>query len=430
MGLAAAAQLAARSLPFLVLEQGADVGWSVRSWQHVRMFSPWAYNIDSAARELLLAAGWHEPDPERMPTGAELVQEYLEPLAELASIKPHLLLGCKVTSIHRKHFDKMKTAGRERAPFVVNYEREGRTDRIEAATVLDAAGTWLTPNPIGASGVPADGEMRHNDRIAYGIPDILGKDRERYAGRNVAVVGSGHSAIQSLGLLHELKLRVPETTIHWILRKSRVSEVFGGGAQDALPARGALGMQAEQFVRNGNVRVHAPVLIHSIAGDEDSALTLLGTKQGEGYAIDRIDAVIASTGARPEFAFLRELRYSADSSIESVPQLAKLIDPNLHSCGTVRPHGEAELRQPEHSFYIVGSKSYGRAPTFLLATGYEQVRSVVAALAGDEAAARDVRLQLPETGVCSVSGKLPITIRQAKVLASSCCSAGNESASS
>ena len=97
---------------------------------------------------------------------------------------------------------------------------------------------------------------------------------------------------------------------------------------------------------------------------------------------------------------LRELRLDLDPAVESSRALAPLIDPNLHSCGTVRPHGEAELRQPEKYFYIVGMKSYGRAPTFLLATGYEQVRSVVAALAGDWQAARAVRLNLPETGVC------------------------------
>jgi hypothetical protein len=100
---------------------------------------------------------------------------------------------------------------------------------------------------------------------------------------------------------------------------------------------------------------------------------------------------------------LRELRIDLDSSLESARQLAALIDPNIHSCGTVRPHGEAELRQPEKNFYIVGMKSYGRAPTFLLATGYEQVRSVVAALVGDWESARNVQLELPETGVCSTN---------------------------
>ena len=67
------------------------------------------------------------------------------------------------------------------------------------------------------------------------------------------------------------------------------------------------------------------------------------------------------------------------------------------------PHGVDELSHPDPGIYIVGMKSYGRAPTFLLRTGYEQVRSVVAALAGDWESARAVEFVLPETGVCSVN---------------------------
>jgi hypothetical protein len=98
---------------------------------------------------------------------------------------------------------------------------------------------------------------------------------------------------------------------------------------------------------------------------------------------------------------LRELRLELDPIVESPATLAPLIDPNVHSCGSVPPHGAAELRQPEKDFYIVGMKSYGRAPTFLMLTGYEQVRSVACALTGDWEGARDVQLVLPETGVCS-----------------------------
>jgi hypothetical protein len=68
--------------------------------------------------------------------------------------------------------------------------------------------------------------------------------------------------------------------------------------------------------------------------------------------------------------------------------------------GPFRRTDIASWRIPS-GYFSVGIKSYGRAPTFLLATGHEQVRSVVAHLAGDEAAALDVRLTLPETGVCS-----------------------------
>lgn len=403
VAMAAAAQLAKRNMPFILFEKGTEIGSSVLSWKHVRMFSPWAFNIDPAAKELLLDSGWQAPDKEHMPTGEELVSQYLAPLSKLASIRPYIKLESAVTAIHRKGLDKMKSAGRENVPFIIEYEQHGRLDRTEASAVIDATGTWLAPNPAGSGGLAADGEKQHADRIAYGIPDILGADMNRYSGKNVVVIGGGHSAIQALTLLHELKLQVPETTVHWVLRKPKVSDAFGGGENDGLPARGALGTQARQYVQNGNIRVHTPFLVHQIRKQEDSrTLSLIGTSGDDAYELAKIEEIIVATGSRPDFSFLRELRYSYDPAVESVPGLAELIDPNIHSCGTVRPHGEAELRQPEQNFYIVGAKSYGRAPTFLLATGYEQVRSVVAALAGDYEAAREVKLQLPETGGCSV----------------------------
>src|SRR5215210_1064410 len=117
---------------------------------------------------------------------------------------------------------------------------------------------------------------------------------------------------------------------------------------------------------------------------------------------------------------LRELRLGFDPAVEAPTALAPLIDPNLHSCGTVPPHGVDELAHPEPGFYIVGMKSYGRAPTFLLLTGYEQARSVVAALAGDWAAARDVQLDLPETGVCNSN---PVAGDETIAESGGCCAA-------
>ncbi|WP_336775213.1 NAD(P)-binding domain-containing protein [Paenibacillus sp. MMO-58] len=414
VALAAAAQLVKRNMPFVLFEKGSHIASSILTWQHVRMFSPWEFNIDNAAKELLHETGWQSPALDRMPTGQELVEQYLLPLSQLDLIKPYIHLASTVKAIYRKGFDKMKTAGRDLAPFIIEYEQNGHVLRKEAAAVIDATGTWLTPNPMSTSGHPADGEIEHKDHIQYGIPDILGAYKKRYVGKNIVVVGSGHSAIQSLTLLNELKLEIPETTIHWVLRKQKVSEAFGGGENDGLPARGVLGTRANQYIQQGNVQVHTPFLIDQVK-KESEVLSLHGTKLDKAYSIEKIDEIIVATGARPDFTLLRELRYAADSSVESVPQLAELIDPNLHSCGTVRPHGEAELRQPEKDFYIVGSKSYGRAPTFLLATGYEQVRSVVAALAGDFEAASEVKLHLPETGVCSVSKS------QNLIESSSCC---------
>src|SRR5205807_6266410 len=123
----------------------------------------------------------------------------------------------------------------------------------------------------------------------------------------------------------------------------------------------------------------------------------------DGANIGPIDEIVCATGFRPDLTLTRELRLDLDPAVEAPTALAPLIDPNVHSCGTVPPHGADELKHPEPDFYTVGMKSYGRAPTFLLLTGYEQVRSVVAAIAGDWESARNVELVLPETGVCSTS---------------------------
>ncbi|VAW38439.1 putative secreted protein, partial [hydrothermal vent metagenome] len=224
---------------------------------------------------------------------------------------------------------------------------------------------------------------------------------ERYANKTIAVVGGGHSAINALLDLGDIQENHPATQILWILRKKQVSEALGGKENDALPERGLLGKRMEEMIDAGKLQVYTPFYTTQIEANREGVTLIGDTSDGEKrlYA----DEIIAATGARPDLSFLREVRMELDASVESTPTLAPLIDPNLHSCGTVPPHGEAELRHPEANFYIVGNKSYGRAPTFLLITGYEQVRSVVAAIVGDWQAAQEVRLILPETGVCNVT---------------------------
>lgn len=397
VGLAAAAHLLGRGLTPLILEGGEIAGASVREWGHVRFFSPWRYAIDAAARTLLEANGWTAPDPEGYPTGRDLLDRYLAPLAALPEIAAHLRTGSRVISVTRRGFDRMKTGGREDAPFVLRVQgADGRDEAVLARAVIDASGTWTMPNPLGASGVPAIGERALAHRVFYGIPDVLGADRARYAGRRVLVVGSGHSAFNALQDLAELARREPGTTITWAIRRPALGQVFGGQSDDALAERGALGRRIHELVDAGRLQVVTDFRVSALRETADGIAV-----EGEHGTLEAVDEIIAATGFRPDLSLASELRLGLDPIVESPAALAGLIDPNLHSCGTVPPHGAEELRHPERDFYIVGMKSYGRAPTFLLLTGYEQVRSVAAALAGDWAAARDVQLELPETGVCS-----------------------------
>lgn len=400
IGLAAAAHLIERGERPIVFEASDQVGSTVLEWSHVRMFSPWRYNVDSACRRLLESAGWQAPPADALPTGAELVERYLQPLANLPAMRDAIRLGTKVLSVSRRGHDKVKSAKRAAAPFQLHtVDRAGRERSVEARAVIDASGTWRQPNPMGANGTPAIGEAGLRERLVYGIPDVLGGDRNRFAGKRVMVVGSGHSAINALLDLIRLRDEAPRTEIIWVMRGDNLLKVYGGGAADALPARGQLGLRIKAAVDAGALEIAAPFAISQLYADGER-LTVIGDARSREERLTA-DEIIVCAGARPDLAMLRELRLDLDPAVEATRSLAPLIDPNLHSCGTVRPHGEAELRQPEADFTIIGMKSYGRAPTFLLATGYEQARSVTAALCGDWEAARDLQLNLPETGVCA-----------------------------
>lgn len=403
IGLAAAAHLIQRGLPVKVYEAGPSVGANVRDWAHVRLFSPWEYNIDPVARTLLEAHGWKAPPGKATPTGRDLYEAYLEPLAAIPHMAAAIETNARVTAITRQGADKVLSRERGAKPFVLAVlDGSGRMRRDLARAVIDASGTWTSPNPLGAGGIPAEGEIEHRDLITYGIPDVLGPDRTAYQGRKTLVVGAGHSAVNVLIDLARLAEHDPRTSIVWATRSANLMRVYGGGRADQLPARGELGFRLKALVESGRIALvpnFSVTRIHAACGQ-----VIVSDETAEGKReIGPVDRIVAATGQRPDLNLTRELRLDLDPWLESTKSLGPLIDPNLHSCGSVPPHGHRELAHPEPGYYTVGIKSYGRAPTFLMLTGYEQVRSVAAALAGDLKAADDTHLVLPETGVCSTS---------------------------
>lgn len=403
VGLAAVAQLIERGLPFVALEAGNSVGANLLDYGHVRLFSPWKYNVDAAMARLLTPTGWTAPPEAGLPEARDVVERVMQPFAELPQVAESLKLGARVLAISRQGFDKVKTTGRDKAAFIIRYIQEGREQELRARAVIDATGTWGTPNPVGANGLPAIGESAAAGQVFYGIPDIAGSERARYAGKRTLVVGAGHSAANALLYLADLARQAPGTRLAWAVRSPSLKRVFGGGSADALPARGELGSSLERLRDSGEMEFFSGLRIAEIRREPSGQLTVLGTDaRRQPVAVTDIDEIICATGQRPDLSISSELRMKLDPWLESTEALGPLIDPNLHSCGTVRPHGHRELAHPEPGFYTVGVKSYGRAPTFLMATGFEQARSVVAALAGDLEAADRVELDLPETGVCSI----------------------------
>ncbi|MFF3688036.1 NAD(P)-binding domain-containing protein [Streptomyces sp. NPDC002187] len=400
IGLAAASHLVERGLEPLVLEAGDVAGSAVREWSHVRLFSTWAEVVDPAAEKLLAPTGWVKPDGSTYPTGGDWAEKYLQPLADV--LGDRVRYGSRVTGVSRLGRDRVVDADRDQQPFTIHVlNSDGTEERLTARAVIDASGTWSTPSPAGANGLSALGERAAADRISYRVPDL--KDagvRARYAGKRIAVVGTGASAFTALAYLADLANEAPGTHAVWILRRGISGSTFGGGEADQLPARGALGLAAKAAVDNG----HADAVTGFRTNHIETAGDQLVLVAEDGRRLDPVDEVIVLSGFRPDLSFLSELRLGLDERLQAPVGLAPLIDPNVHSCGTVYPHGVNELSHPEKDVYLVGMKSYGRAPTFLAMTGYEQVRSIAAALAGDKEAAERVELTLPETGVCGGAG--------------------------
>lgn len=415
-GLATGAHLVEREIEPLIVEAGETAAAAVAEWEHVRMFSPWTELVDPAAARLLAATDWIAPAA-GYPTGRDWIDSYLAPLA--AALGARVRTGTRVVGVARKGRDLSVDARRATQPFVVQLrDAAGIETRVEARAVVDASGTWESPAPAGASGIPAIGEQdaRNRGLLSHRIPDSA--DTKSLSGGHVVVIGSGHSAVTAIIELAKSVRSHPATRVSWLVRRGSAENAFGGGAADELVQRGALGQLAKRAVDEGFVTLHTGFRTESLAVEGD----LVTVASDDGRRLEPADRVFALTGFRPDLSFLTEIRLNLDYRLQAPSRLADEVDPNIHSCGSVRATGAAELAHHEADFYIVGAKSYGRAPTFLAKTGYEQVRSVVALLAGDHEAAARVDLELPDTGVCGGSGLFDAP----ESVSGGCCGSGSQ----
>src|SRR6201993_1971412 len=389
-GLAAAAHLLQRGLEPLVVEAGDGPGAAIEQWGHVRTFSPWPELVDEASARLLAPTGWMRP-ASGYPTGREWIENYLVPLGN--ALGERVRYRQRVIGVSRQGHDRVLTPGRRDAPFIVHLMGgDGDESRLRARAVIDASGTWAQPNPVGSDGLSAMGERA---AAAAGLVTYIPPTPEQsasWAGRHVVVVGSGHSAMTAIIGLAETVRHTPTTRVTWALRRGALGDTFGGPADAALPQRGALCTRVHAAADDGLVTLVTGFRTERV--DVNGGQVVLVAEDGR--ALPAADVVVALTGFRPDLSFLSELRLALDPVLQAPIKLAPQIDPNVHTCVSVPPHGAAELAHPdEPGMYVIGMKSYGCAPTFLALTGYEQVRSVTAELAGDDEAARRVELVVP-----------------------------------
>jgi hypothetical protein len=377
-GLEAALTAAEAGNPFTVYEAAPTVAGNVRAWGHVRLFTPWEINVSPRMRRHLEAAGREVPDGPECPTGRDLAERLLSPVAGLPEIAPHLRLGTRVLGIGRrgllKH-EEIATAERGRHPFrILLADGAEREWTEEAEVVIDATGTWENPNTLGDGGIPAPGERALDAVIRRDIPD-LAAERSDWAGKTILLAGAGHSAQTAVRALAELARQAPGTRVIWALRNPQPG--WGTHEGDPLPARAELTAAAAGLASGGSPAVEARrgVVVEEIAKpDGRFEVTLRNGAGRERVAVDRI---LSLTGAVGDHTLYRQLQvHECYATCGPIKLAGALLGAGAGDCLAQTTHGADTLTNPEPGFFILGAKSYGRNNTFLMRIGWEQIGEV------------------------------------------------------
>lgn len=340
---------------------------NIRRWGHVTMFTPAGMNVSPLGLAALKAQdpSWQPPPPDAPLTGRQLVEAYYLPLSRSDLVADFIHEEQEVVMVGRDDTLEQEAAAADKpaeSQFrILLRGRDGQESVVRADAVIDATGTYGNPNWLGQGGNPAIGELQAAARIEYGLPDVLGEHRARYAGKRVLVVGSGCSAATTVVACAAL---ASGTEVTWVTRR----EPSPAGPltpipDDPLPQRAKLAEAAGALAQGGNSPVrHWPATwVHAVGYDESRQSFEVELAGQHGGKLE-VDQIVANVGYRPCDRIYGELRVMPRSA-------ARETKPDA-------------LRCPEPNFYVLGAKSYGRDSRFLLADGLRQIRDVFA-IVGD-----------------------------------------------
>ena len=399
VGLEAASLALDRGFDVHVFERG-EVGSHVLAWGHIRLFTPWSMNLGPSGRTRLERTGWRIRDEAFCPTGAELAEEYLKPLAQLPELKDRVHIGAQVVWISRRGAlkgDYLGDARRRDFPFrFLTRDTGGREHFLHAYSVIDASGVYGQPNWAGDGGIPARGEVHLAQQISYHPDDVLDLRRGRYAGKRVLLIGGGASAATVAADLVMLSGQAPGTSVLWVTREP-LAELFPLIENDPLASRRELHETAQSLLRGASPALkHAgEVLIESFEFNSAThryRVTLRGRSEATGTEVTRseeVDQVIVNTGYGPDNSIYCELQVHECYASRGPMMLSSCLLGAGTDCMEIPAYGVEVLANPEPDFFILGHKSYGRNPHFLMTTGYDQVAEVIEKLAQDQQIALD-----------------------------------------
>ncbi|GMR13017.1 MAG: NAD(P)-binding domain-containing protein [Gemmatimonadota bacterium] len=376
-GLEAALAASEKGFPFTVFESAPAVAGRMREWGHVALFTPWSMNVSERMRGALSAAGREPPATDGRPSGAELVDRVLDPVAALGCVIDHVRLNTRVLEVGRvgllKHEEIGSGRRAEHAFRLLLSDGDGREWAEEADIVLDCTGNPI-PNPIGEGGIAAPGEAALGSALRHEVPDLT-NDSAAWTGKSTLLVGDGHSAQTALVRLIGLTGEHAETRIVWVTRGS-VPEPL---ADDSLAGRADLTASVGALAATPPdcLTVLTRTTVEGLRPGEPIMVTLRGP-EGEVTEVE-VDRVLALTGRVGDHTIYRQLQVHECWATSGPMKLAAALmaqEGGGVDCLDQTSLGPETLRNPEPGFFILGIKSYGRRGDFLMRVGWEQVEEV------------------------------------------------------
>jgi hypothetical protein len=416
------AALYARTLNHTVtVYDHGDIAANVLSWNFVRLFTPWPMNTTPLGRATLskeFPASIH-------PTGTQLRDEYLLPLAASALLRDSMRPHHRIITIGRADYHKADAIGkpaRGQSPFrLLLTDPDGRERFDTADIVLDCSGTYGHHRFAGRGGIPALGERAAANRLHYILPDILHRDRDRFANRHSLLLGCGFSAATVLRDFAELHRTAPQTRVTWATRRD--GQALHAIANDPIPGRRDLIDATLSFtqspppwltlLKGAALEAIAPSPVGSalrttLSGSKVTAAVFSGSQEAvrsadppadggplalhfttpDGPRQIIADECIPLVGYSPDASLYDQLQihqcYATHGPIKLAAALLGATTGNdcLIAGSALSPD---TLKNPEPHFYLLGAKSYGTNSNFLLQTGHQQIRDVFQIIQQDAA---------------------------------------------
>lgn len=341
MGIALAVRMLSIKKSFTIIEKGSSVGSNILEWGHVHFFSNWKECVDLKSQNLLSESIPLDYDSEGYPSGNEFVKKYLIPLANLNQLKNNIVLRSEVVEVEF-NFSTEK--------FLVTFHQNGETKFIETKVVVDASGNWGNTNKLIKDG---SDYYPHINRIPK--PSYI---RHHFQDAKVAIVGNGHSAMNSIALVSDYS----NAEINWLIRKD--SPNFGKSKVDGQSI--ALENKVIDLVNQKQIIIHKNFLVSKVE-NRGSQVEIFSE---QGHSLRRMDYLIENIGANADYSFLKNIPINVDDTFNVPANLACKINPKFHTCSSLSYNFEDTVIS-DVDYYVVGMKSFGKASNFLLSYGYD-----------------------------------------------------------